>query len=174
VHNSFLKIITKPQKIEGKAWSAAHGFRPKEFSYTSGIINSGTSFRQKYGVFSAKIKLGDPNARSAFWLLADKITPHIDICRTSKRKVWFDMFSGDGKAFKTKLGARYSNDSFIFTLEWTADKLLWKINGVDVFRQTTNVPQEPMYVNLAGGLDKPINGTTSMEIDWIRVYQFKS
>jgi hypothetical protein len=30
-----------------------------------------------------------------------------------------------------------------------------------------------MYINLAGGLDKPINGSTSMEIDWIRVYQPK-
>ena len=30
-----------------------------------------------------------------------------------------------------------------------------------------------MYVLLAGGLDKPINGMTSMEIDWVRVYQAK-
>jgi hypothetical protein len=174
LRNSFLNIITKPQKINGKAWSAANGFSPKEFSYTSGLINSGKSFRQKYGVFSAKIKLGDPSARSSFWLLADKITPHIDICRTTKGKVWFDMFSGDGKIVKTSLGSRYSNNYFIFTLEWTADKLTWKINGVDVFQQTSNIPQEPMYILLAGGLDKPINGMTSMEIDWIRVYQFKN
>jgi len=174
IHNSSLKIITKQQKIGGKVWSAAHGFRPKEFSYTSGLINSGTSFRQKYGVFSAKIKLGDPNARNAFWLLADKITPHIDICRSGNGKVWFDLFAGDGKSVRTKLGSRYSNDYFIFTLEWTADKLIWKINGIDVLRQSVNVPQEPMYVNLAGGVSKPITGMTTMEIDWIRVYQFKN
>ena len=172
--NSLLKIITKPQKINGKVWSVAHGFSPKEFGYTSGIVNSGTSFRQKYGVFSAKIKLGDPNARSAFWLLADKITPHIDICRTAKGKVWFDLFSGEGKPVKTSAGSRYANDYFIFTLIWTADKLVWKINGVDAFQQTVNIPREPMYVNLAGGLDKPINGSTTMEIDWIRIYQVKN
>ena len=45
---------------------------------------------------------------------------------------------------------------------------------IQAFVQTSNVPQEPMYVNLAGGLDKPINGMTSMEIDWVRVYQFKN
>jgi hypothetical protein len=28
-----------------------------------------------------------------------------------------------------------------------------------------------MYILLAGGLDKPISGMTSMEIDWVRVYQ---
>ena len=86
VRNSILKINTKPQRITGKVWSAANGFSTKEFSYTSGLINSGNSFRQKYGVFTAKIKLGNPNAKSAFWMLADKITPHLDICRTSQGK----------------------------------------------------------------------------------------
>jgi hypothetical protein len=31
-----------------------------------------------------------------------------------------------------------------------------------------------MYINLAGGLDKPITSMTSMEIDWVRIYQFKN
>jgi hypothetical protein len=171
LRNSVLKINTKPQKITGKVWSAAKGFSSKEFSYSSGLINTGNSFRQKYGVFTAKIKLGDPNAKSAFWMLADKITPHIDICHTGKGKVWFDIFSSDGKAAKTSIGARYSQDYFIYSLEWTADKLVWKINGVEAFRQTSGVPQEPMYILLSGGLDKPINGMTSLEIDWVRVYK---
>jgi hypothetical protein len=173
IRNSVLKITTRPQKITGKVWSAAHGFSTKEFSYTSGLINSGNSFRQKYGIFTAKIKLGDPNAKSAFWLLADKITPHIDICHTGKGKVWSDYFSAKGNTSKTSIGSRYANDFFIFTLEWTSDKLVWKINDTEIFVQTTDVPQEPMYVLLAGGTDKPLSGMTTMEIDWIRVYQPK-
>jgi beta-glucanase (GH16 family) len=174
IRNSLLKINTIQQKAKGKVWSVADGFTPKEFGYTSGLINSAVSFRQKYGIFSAKIRLGDPNARNAFWLLADKITPHIDICRTSGGKVWFDLFPGAGKPVKTKVGSRYSNEYFIFTLVWTAEKIIWKINGVDVLKQTSNVPQDPMYVNLAGGVYQPLNGMTTMEIDWIRVYQFKN
>jgi hypothetical protein len=173
LRNSVLKINTKPQRYTGKVWSATNGFSTKEFSYTSGIINSGNSFRQKYGTFTAKIKLGDPNAKHAFWMLGDKITPHIDICRTSKGKVWFDYFAPKGNNLKTSLGSRYSNDFFIYSLEWTSDKLVWKINNTEVCTQTSDVPQEPMYVGLAGGLDKPINGMTSMEIDWVRVYQPK-
>jgi hypothetical protein len=173
VRNSILRINTKPQKITGKVWSAAHGFTTKEFGYTSGLINSGNSFRQKYGIFTAKIKLGNPAAKNAFWMLADKITPHLDICRTSGGKVWFDYFPAKGNAAKTALGARYSNDYFIYTLEWTSSSLIWKINGVEVFSQTSDIPQEPMYVLLAGGLDKPINSATSMEIDWVRVYKSK-
>jgi hypothetical protein len=172
LRNSILKISTKPQKIKGKVWSAAHGFSTKEFSYTSGLINSGNSFRQRYGVFTAKIKLGDPKAKNAFWMLADKITPHIDICRTSNGKVWSDYFSARGNTTKTSIGPRYANDFFIFTLEWTSDKLVWKINNTEVFTQTTDIPQEPMYVILAGGTDT-LNGMTTMEIDWVRVYQAK-
>ena len=173
IRSSVLRISTKQQKTTGKVWSVKHGFEKKEFNYTSGLINSGNSFRQKYGIFSAKIRLGNPNAKNAFWMLADKITPHLDVCRTSTGKVWFDFFSARGNSYKTSIGSRYSNDYFIYTLEWTADKLVWKINNTEVFSQTSDVPQEPMYVLLAGGLDKPVNGMTTMEIDWVRVYKTK-
>jgi hypothetical protein len=170
---SILKIVTKQQKVKGKIWSALHGFSPKEFDYSSGMINTATSFRQKFGIFTAKVKLGNPAARNAFWMLSDKIAPHIDVCRTTKGKVWFDLFSSNNNSAKSSVGSRYANDFFIFTMEWTADKLVWKINGVEAFVQTSNVPQEAMYVNFSGGLDKPIDGSTAMEIDWVRVYEGK-
>jgi len=68
----------------------------------------------------------------------------------------------------------YSKNYFIYTLEWTPEKLAWKINGTEVYTQTSDLPQEPMYVLFAGGLDKPISGMTSMDIDWIRVYKTKN
>jgi hypothetical protein len=171
IRNSILRINTKPQKVSGKVWSATKGFTPKEFNYSSGLINSGNSFRQKYGTFSAKIKLGNATSKNAFWMLADKITPHLDVCRASSGKVWFDYFPAIGKTSKTSVGSRYSNGYFIYTLEWTSDKLVWKINGTEVFSQTSDVPQVPMYVIFAGGLDKPIHGMSTMEIDWIRIYK---
>ena len=136
LRNSILKINTRPQRVTGKVWTADKGFTTKEFSYTSGIINSGNSFRQKYGIFSAKIKLGNPEAKSAFWMLADKITPHIDICRTSKGKVWADLFTNKSNHSKTSIGSRYANDFFIYTLEWTPDSLTWMINNTEIFVQT--------------------------------------
>jgi hypothetical protein len=173
IRNSVLKIVTKPQKITGKEWSPAFGFKVREFNYSSGIINSGGSFRQKYGIFSAKIKLGNPTAKNSFWMLGDKITPHIDVCRTSAGKVMLDIFSNGDKPMKTSIGSKYANDFFIYTLEWTPDKLVWKINDTVAFIQTSNVPQEPLFINFSGGLDKPISGMTSMEIDWVRVYKTK-
>lgn len=171
VKNSVLKILTKAQKSKGKVWSATEGFKIKDFDYTSGIINTGAGFRQKYGTFKAKVKLGDAAAKNAFWMLSDKITPHIDVCRTENGKVAFDYFSKPGQRVKEVLGSRYANDFFIYTLEWTSSKLVWKINDTIVKEETSNVPQEPMYILFSGGLDKPINGSTAMEIDWVRVYE---
>lgn len=171
--NSILRITTKPGKTSGKVWQADKGFTTREFGYSSGIINTGACFRQKYGIFTAKIKLGNPAAKNAFWLLADRITPHIDICRTSEGKVWFDIFPSTDKVFKSSVGSKYSSGFYIYSLEWTSTRLVWKINGEEVFSQTTDIPQVPMYISLAGGLDKPINGMSVMEIDWVRVYQPK-
>ena len=173
VRHGVLRIITKPQKITGKVWDQERGFYTKEFSFTSGILNSGVSFRQKYGIFSAKIKLTDPAVRNAFWLIGDRITPHINVCRSGSGKVWFDLFTSPGNHHKKSIGSRYLSDFFIFTLEWRPESLIWKINGIEVMRQTSGVPQEAMFVNLAGGVDKPVGGISSMEVDWIRVYQFK-
>lgn len=171
IRNSVLTISTKPQKVEGKAWSPKSGFSKKEFSYTSGQINSSKSFRQQYGTFTAKIKLDNPSAKSAFWLAGEKITPHIDICRTAKGKVWFDIFRSEKSFAKTSLPGKYSKEFFIFTLEWKPDKLVWKVNGEVVFTQTGNIPQEPMYLTIAGGVDTPLSTVPNMEIDWIRVYK---
>lgn len=173
IRNSLLKIITKPQKVQGKVWTKNDGFKTKDFAFTSGIINTGKSFRQKYGTFSAKIKFGDPSAKSAFWLLADKITPHIDVCRTANGKVAANYFASADKKVKGSVGSKYASDFYIFTLEWSADRLVWKINDTVLLTQTSDVPQEPMYILFSGGLDKPINSMTAMEIDWVRVYQPK-
>ncbi|MCI0523263.1 MAG: hypothetical protein L0Y37_06375, partial [Bacteroidales bacterium] len=40
VRHSVLRIITKPQKTTGKVWDQEKGFYSKEFSFTSGIINT--------------------------------------------------------------------------------------------------------------------------------------
>ncbi|MEE4214078.1 MAG: family 16 glycosylhydrolase, partial [Bacteroidales bacterium] len=176
VGSSILSISTRPQKKEGKVWNPElGGFRNKEFNFTSGIINTGKSFRQKYGIFQAKVKLNTAiGPRHAFYLLADKVTPHIDICRTAKGKVWMDLFANGDKLAKTSIGGKYGRGFYIYTLEWTADKLVWKINDYEVFRQTYNIPSEPMYINFSGGLDKTISGSSSMEIDWVRVYRFRN
>ena len=171
VKNSLLKIVTKPQKVMGKSWNEKKGFSTKEFSYTSGIVNNGNYFRQKYGTFKAKVKLGNPSAKNAFWMLSDKVTPHIDVCKTEGGKVVCDFFPKAGERSKEAIPSKYANDFYIYSLEWRSDRMVWSINDVVIKEQTSNVPQEPMYILFSSGLDQPISGQTTMEVDWVTVYE---
>ncbi|HPR13220.1 MAG TPA: glycoside hydrolase family 16 protein, partial [Bacteroidales bacterium] len=84
-----------------------------------------------------------------------------------------DFFATPEKRTKASIGGKYASDFYIYTLEWTADSLVWKINDTEIMKQISDVPQEPMYILFSGGLDKPVNSMTTMEIDWVRVYQPK-
>ncbi|MCK4991432.1 MAG: hypothetical protein KAS29_13130, partial [Bacteroidales bacterium] len=62
------------------------------------------------------------------------------------------------------------------TLEWTPNKLTWKINGKVFKTQTSGVPQEEMYINFSSNLKKDATESrlpSAMEIDWIRVFKLK-
>jgi hypothetical protein len=174
VQHSVLRIATKSQKVSGKIWHPENGFTNKEFSHSSGMINTAESFRQKYGIFEAKIKLSGAGARNAFWLKGDKITPHVNVCRSGSNKVWFEQFSSPKEKRLKSLRSRYLSDFYIFRLEWTAQSMVWKINGVEVMKQTSNIPDEPLYISIAGGADRPLNEPSLMEIDWVRAYKFRN
>jgi len=177
--NGRLKIVTKREKIQGKAWDPKLGFFPKEFNYTSGIISSGSSFRQKYGLFEAKIKF-NPNypVNHAFWMVADQMLPHIDVAKYAKRMNFGNYYSTGtdriGKNYATTGAGKYTNDFYIYSLEWTDNQLIWKINGVPVIKASKGIPDTPMYLNFSSFIYKDLNGIAlpaSMEVEWIRCYQ---
>ncbi len=185
VNNSVLSIHTKEEKAKGRVWNPMFGFREEEFNYTSGIINTGMSFRQKYGLFKAKIKASSQYpVYHMFYLLAEKISPEVDIFKTGEKKNSYSTTNFFGNPLKPKsldfsrriiTSHDYSKDFYIYALEWTPDKLVWKVNDVVVFEQTENIPQEPMYIMLSSGIadtskkNPPVSA--KMDVDWIKVYQ---
>ena len=194
--NSFLHIFTEGKNIdqsessiqlqarkepqEGLVWNPTIGFIPSQFDYTSAIINTGKSFRQKFGRFEAKIKLTNPNqVAHSFWMVADKNLPHIDVLKTSDDgkilvgNYWGNKDKINSKQFKIK-GVDVSKGYFIYTLDWKQDELVWKINDVVVKTQTEGVPQDPMYLNFSMAVTKEQqNVNASLEIDWVRCYKIK-
>ena len=181
VNDGVLKIFTRKEKANGKIWNENGGFAPADFDFTSGIINSGESFRQKYGIFKAKIRFSNSTpVNHLFWLSADKKVPQLVIVRTSeKHKFIFSSFwSKDSKhSISDFNGSKFLNNFFIYTLEWSSDKLIWKINDVPVKVQTNNIPQEPMYINFSSGVFSEASDgrlPAQMEIDWVRCYSTKN
>ncbi len=178
VSDSIVRLETKKEKAQGKVWDAKIGFVATEFDYTSALISTGKSFRQKYGLFEAKIKVSDiKNVMHSFWMLSDTSLPHIDIAKTSPCG---KLFPGNisGHEDKPKInhakisGLDWTNDFFIYSLEWAPNKLIWRINGVEVYTQTENIPHDPMYLILSSGVSNPNADVNAvMEIDWVKCYQ---
>lgn len=181
ISGSVLKVQTRKEKAQGKVWNPAIGFFPKEFDYTSAIINTGNTFRQQYGLFEAKIRFNrNFPVNHAFWLLSDVMLPHIDIARASKKisvgSYWGNPNAKRGIDKKSASMSRdkYGFDYYIFSLEWTRDKLVWKVNGVTAYSSTSGVPQIPMYINLSSAIYQDVNGSVlpaELEVDWVRCYQ---
>jgi beta-glucanase (GH16 family) len=113
-------------------------------------------------------------------MVSDSILPHIDVARYENGKLHADYFFGKGtspnKSISKTGGARYADEYFIYTLEWSPNKLVWKINDKVFKTQTSGVPQEEMFINFSCNLKKDASESglpSAMEIDWVRVYKLK-
>jgi beta-glucanase (GH16 family) len=174
------RIVTKAENREGLVWRSEQGFVREDFDFSSGMISTAKSFKQKYGVFNAKIKMAAGSVSQAFWMVSETMLPHIDVARFENGKFYSNYFWGGHKSPRKSLsktgGAKYRDEYFIYTLEWTPNKLTWKINGKVFKTQTSGVPQEEMCINFSSNLKKGADEgglPSAMEIDWIRVYKLK-
>ena len=184
ISNNILRIVTRREKTNGKVWKQPFGFMPQDFDYTTGLISTAKHHRQKYGKIEAKIKVNYAKpVNHNFWMASDKILPHVDILKFDNKKSKVDMAhhwgdttdkKGSQKQTADFKGLDITQDFFIYALDWTKDKLTWKINGIVVNEQTKGVPQEEMYMVFSTGLQGKVDESklpAAMEIDWVRCYQ---
>lgn len=181
LNGTTVKIVTKKEKTSGKVWDPIHGFYTDNFEYTSGMLSTAHSFRQQYGRFEAKIKINaNYPVYQAFWMKGEKITPEIDVFKFNmdrKNRFQFSNIWGQSKneRVSSKLnGNPLAKDFHIYTLDWTPEKISWKINGFEVYTSTQNIPDEPLYLILSAGIQKnaePQELPSSFEIDWVRCYE---
>lgn len=181
--NNSLKIVTRKENTEGKVWKQPFGFVPQEFDYTTGLISTAKSFRQKYGKVEAKIKVNYAKpVNYNFWMASEKNLPHVDILKLNKKKTKVESAHHTGdlaekgpNSIKSEFsGLDVAQDYFIYTFLWTPDKLVWKINDVVVNEQKKNIPQEEMYLVFSSSMTGKADGSglpASLEIDWVRCYK---
>ncbi|HEC44610.1 MAG TPA: glycosyl hydrolase family protein [Bacteroides sp.] len=181
ISDSVLKIVTKKEQASGKVWDPVLGFKNREFDYTSGLISTGKSFRQQYGRVRAKIRMSGAPVRQAMWMASDKILPHVDVAKVEKGKIFYGNFWGNiaekGGVHKkvVKKGAgKFTSDFFIYSIEWSPEKIVWKINEKVVLTQTKGIPQDPLYLVFSSGVSNGIGDhqlPATMEVDWVRIYK---
>jgi len=158
-------------------------------AYESGLISSHTSFSPEFGRFEIRCKL--PQGKGlwpAFWLLPLDTSwpPEIDVFEALGQepdRIHMTAHWSEGSQHRQK-GAEYSGPDFsrdyhTYAVEWSADKLVWYIDGVKRHQVDGKSPRGPMYVlaNLAVGGDWPgapdasTQFPAAFDIDYIRAYE---
>ena len=174
IKQSVLSIVTKKEKATGKVWDAKLGFMTKDFDYTSGMLSTANSFRQQYGRFEAKIKINSLSpVYQAFWLKGEHKEPEIDIFKYNIKKGQMQLSAyNKGVAAGNKFGGSgLAKDFFIYTVDWDANTITWKINNYVVATAPNNI-QEPLFLMLSAGLtNNADNLPAAMQVDWVRCYE---
>lgn len=179
--NSTAVLNFKKEPIIGKYWDCALGIREKKFAYTSGMLSSAIHYRQCFGKFEAKIKLSRSSVKQCFWMRGDTDMPHVQIMENAADGLKMGTIcTSCGKPFNNiqpLKDLKLTNDYYIFTLEWTREKMTWMINDTVVKEIHENIPDIPMYVILSLGTNEtPADKSVpaAMEIDWVRFYKLKN
>jgi beta-glucanase (GH16 family) len=172
VEDGILKIETKREKVTARAWHSQKGFIQKEFNYTSDVLQTAHKFRQKYGIFRAKIRCTG-NFNHAFWLGCDDKLPNIKIFHYDGKSI--NVGNANENVFDgVKINGLNPSQYFIYSLIWTKNELIWMINNLEVYRTLSNIPAKDMYLAFNSFIaDSQHGGTGNIEVDWVRVYESK-
>lgn len=183
VANGNLKITLKKEDLNG-------------FGYTSARLISKGKFSFKYGRIEIKAKLPIGGGTwPAVWAMGDNISSvawpacgEIDIMEhvgnrqnTIFSTLHYPNHSGGNGVSNTTVIANASTEYHLYTMDWTATKLEFAVDG-KVFHTVANDPSLPfnqnffLILNVAmggnfGGAVDPAFTSSSMEIDYIRIYK---
>ncbi len=184
ISDSVLTINTIPQLIKGVTWTKDFGFLPVEKNYSSGVLSSGDMLQRQYGKVDAKVRFSALNygISYVFWLGTIEQIPNITIFHVGKNLDMGVFYSEEnGKIVKKietlPISFIKPNKFYIFGIEWTKDKIIWKINGRKVF-DINNTINTPLNINLSSIVEKDIpidiKKSTKFDIDWVKVYEPKN
>jgi beta-glucanase (GH16 family) len=166
-------------------------------SYSSGRLQTNGLFQQKYGIFSARIKL--PTGRGlwpAFWMegsdstdLAWPAAGEIDVIEVNNQKPdlveAFAHAPEVSKGFYLSLKASLSAGYHVYSVEWTPKEITWLVDGHE-FGHMANASGSPFHqpfyliLDLAVGGDWPGSPTSAtkfpaqMDVAWVRAYEQKT
>lgn len=169
VENGILKIYTKKETLKSTAWDASKGFVRKDFEYSSDVMQTAEDFKQKYGIFRAKIRCTG-KLHHAFWLGTDTKLPHINIFHYNGKQIRVGN-AGSNVIDGVKIKGISPSKFYIYTLKWTPKELIWLINDVEIYRTTSNIPQEEMFLVFNSFIPSKMKGDAgTLEVDWVRVY----
>ena len=172
VQGGTLHLRTLLESVKAPAWDEKKGFVDTKFSYTSDVIQTADNFRQKGGLIMAKIRFTG-KVHHAFWLGTEKPLPRTTIVHAYGRHLSVGKMTKNGRA-KEEVSGLNPAKFFVYTLEWTEQEMVWYINNMEVFRTSTDIPREEMYLAFSSWLNQGEKGSTGeIEVDWVKVFSMR-
>jgi len=164
-----MQLFTKQERVTARAWDAKKGFINKDFDYTSDIIQTADSFRQKEGLFMVKLRVVG-NIHHACWLGSGAKTPMISIFHYNGKHITMGNYGQrgfDGTVVRGISAKAY----YIYSLRWTERELIWYVNNIEVYRTSNDLPKEKLFLALSSFIDekqRPEEG--QLNVAWLRVF----
>ncbi|MBN1925599.1 MAG: glycoside hydrolase family 16 protein [Prolixibacteraceae bacterium] len=176
--NSILTLQTQAEKIEGVVWDGEYGFVPREFEYASGVAHTLDYFQQEYGHFELKIKASKvKGVISSVSLIDEDEDFAIKLFMQDGKKALGGLVYADQdrKLFKPVKLKTPGNGYVIIQLNWTPEKITWKVNCKEMGSITENVPHVKLGLRIETEVVKPTgNLPHRTDIDWIRCFKARS
>lgn len=163
-----LCLFTKQEKVTAPAWDTKKGFITKDFDYTSDIIQTAATFRQKEGIFMAKLRI-EGDIHHAVWLGSGKRLPMLSLFHYNGKHITVGNYKERGGFDGTVIRGISAKKYYIYSLRWNERELIWYVNNVEVYRTSYNMPKEPLYFAISSFIDeqqKAQEGT--LNVAWVR------
>jgi len=190
VEGGSLKIIAKKEEVTGVPGGPFH--------YTSARIQTHNKFDFTYGRVEIKAKLtSGAGTWPALWMLGSNYATNswpacgeIDMMEYAP-SLGENLMHGTlhypgnfgGSANSTTTNIDNPTDWHVYTLIWSPNSITWSIDGAPAYKTFINGPQHPYFNwdyflifnvamggNMGGNID-PNFVQSSMEVDYVRVYQ---
>ena len=176
--------------------------------YLNGHVSTEMTYSFTYGVAAARVKFQKPRGmHGSFWLQSPVFGSVPGDAKTSGSEIdtveyfgstypdgglaTFTYFKGkDGNSVKTgglqteisdaiaKKGDAWWKNYHVFSVDWSPEAYIFRIDGVETFRQTKNisgVPEVLLLSLLSSDWELPDLDTSQlpadMKVDWVRVWQ---
>lgn len=165
-----LHLFTKNEMTTAPAWDVKKGFVNKEFEYTSDIIQTADSFRERGGLFMAKVRC-EGHIHHALWLGTGKKLPMLSLFHYNGKNITVGNYSEKGFEGQVIRGIS-PLFYYIYSLRWTEKELIWYVNNIEVYRTSHNIPKDKLFFAISSFIDEKQRASEGqINVAWIRVFK---
>jgi hypothetical protein len=177
IENGILILKTHEEKKEGLYWDVNYGFLARDFNYTSGLMHSLNFFKQEYGLFEIKLKASKvKGVISSVFLVDEDENECIRMISFDHRKASGGIvYTEQGQRIVSKVNMNVASSGYIIvSVEWTPERIEWRVNDKVMGSLSQNVPHEKLGLRIETEVIKPTSNLPHrIDIDWINCYKRK-